>query len=111
MEFKDGIYLCKDKELNFIPYFQQDVDISAIFDTYRNQERLFCSDQLESENIVGWIDVANEQRVISDALKQLKDNTDLSELSRKMIGRLKDWYGSDKAQEHIYENVCKGPFK
>ncbi|MEK3726608.1 hypothetical protein [Lysinibacillus sp. FSL W8-0953] len=106
MEFEEGIYSCKNHNLNFIPYYQQEVDIVAILEGYKNQERLFCTNPLEQENIAGWIDVADEQRVISDALKQLKDNADLSELSRKMIARLKEWYDSERAREpHLQERL------
>jgi hypothetical protein len=102
MEFTNGIYRCKEQ--NFIPYYAQEIEIAQILD--KNQERLFCMNQLDPGNLIGWIDVANEQRVISDALKQLKDNADLAELSRKMIARLKEWYGSDKAQgPHIQERL------
>ncbi|WP_411738908.1 hypothetical protein [Peribacillus sp. S4] len=102
MEFINGVYRCKEQD--FIQYYQQEVVITAILD--KNQERLFCMNQLDSENLVGWIDVANEQRVISDALKQLKDNADLAELSRKMIARLKEWYDSDKAKgPHLQERL------
>lgn len=105
MEFSEGIYVCKEQD--FIPYYQQEIDITPLFDTYKNNlEHLFCMNQLDPENLVGWIDVANEQRVISDALKQLKDNADFAELSRKMIARLKDWYNSNKAQgSHLQERI------
>lgn len=106
MQFVDGLYLIKNSNLNFLPYYQQEVDIVAVFDEYKNQERLFCTNTLYSNNISGWIDVADEQQVISDALKQLKDNAELGELSRKMISRLKDWYESDGSGEpHIKERL------
>ncbi|MBH0166754.1 hypothetical protein IHV12_17675 [Fictibacillus sp. 7GRE50] len=104
MEFTNGIYRCKEE--NYIPYYEQEIDITAIFD--KNQERYFCINQLDSLNLKGWIDVANEQRVISDALKQLKDNAEFAELSRKMIARLKEWYNSDNVQgTHIQERLYR----
>lgn len=106
MEFEEGIYSCKNHNLNFIPYYRQEVNIVAILEGYKNQERLFCINSLEQENISGWIDVADEKHVISDALKQLKDNTEIGELSRKMIARLKEWYDSGRAREpHLQERL------
>lgn len=104
MEFSDGLYICK--ETDFIPYYKQQVDITSIVETFENHMRLFCMAQLKNESLVGWIDVASEQRVISYALKQLKENADLGELSRKMIARLKSWYDSDNFQPpHLQERL------
>lgn len=106
MQFENGLYVIKNSKLNFLPYYQQEVDIVAIFDEYKNQERLFCTNNLEQNNIIGWIDVADEQRVIIDALKQLKDNAEFGDLSRKMIARLKEWYESDGSRQlHIKERL------
>lgn len=106
MEDRDGVYVVKDSNANFIQYYQQEVDIIKIIDGKNNQERLFCINTLLPEAICGWIDVADEQRVISDALKQLKDNTELGELSRKMIARLREWYASGRAGEpHLQERL------
>ena len=108
MEFSDGIYTIKDSNLNFIPYYQLEIDIISILDGYKNQERLFSTNDLPEQNIIGWVDVADEQRVISDALKQLRDNAELGELSRKMITRLKEWYDSGLAREpHLQERLYR----
>lgn len=106
MEFVDGLYMIKNKNLNFIPYYQQEVDIIVTFDEYKNQERLFCTNTLSNNNIKGWIDVCTEQQIISEALKQLKANTEFGELSRKNISILKSWYESDGSMEiHIKERL------
>lgn len=104
MEFSEGLYSCKEQE--FIPFYQQVINITKILDGYNNHERLFCIDKLFQENLIGWIDIASKQRVISDALKQLKDNKDFAELSRKMIARLKEWYDSNNSQiPHLQERI------
>lgn len=106
MEFLNGIYTIKDSNLNFIPYYQQEIDIISLLDGYKGQERLFSTNSLLQQHISGWIDVADEQRVISDALKQLRDNAELGELSRRMITKLKEWYDSDRAREpHLQERL------
>ncbi|MGE6755529.1 hypothetical protein ACQKFO_19110 [Rossellomorea sp. NPDC071047] len=104
MEIKNGLYVSKESE--FVPYYKQQVDFIPIIETFENQMRLFCINQMDKENLIGWIDVANEQRVISYALKELKENTELAELSRKMIARLKLWYDSDKSQvPHLQDRI------
>ena len=106
MKFVEGVYIIEDLNTDFIQYYQQEIDIVPILDEYKNQERLFCTNNLFNENIEGWIDVADEMRVISDALKQLKDNVELGELSRKMISTLKEWYISQRVKEpHLQERL------
>lgn len=104
LDFNEGKYICKNTEL--VAYYQQDINISIIFDHFKNQERLFCLEQPTAKNLIGWIDVANNQRVISDALKQLKNNEEFGDLSRRISGRLKAWYDSNKSQEpHLQERL------
>ncbi len=104
LEFDNGKYICKDTE--FVGYYQQDLSITMILDYYKNQERLFCLEQPKAENLIGWIDVANEQRVISDALKQLKENEEFGELSRKITSRLKEIYSANNAKKpHLQERL------
>lgn len=104
MEFSEGLYYCREQE--FIPYFQQEIDITIIFDEFQNNERLFFLNELNQDSIIGWIDIATEERIISDALKQLKDNSDLAELSRKMIARLKEMYKSNNSKiPHLQERL------
>ena len=98
LENINGIYQCE--KLDFIPYYQQYID------TYKTHEHLFCIDHLLTENLVGWIDVTYEQRVISSDLKQHKDHTVLTELTRKMTSRLKDLYTSNTIIEsHLQERI------
>lgn len=103
LEFSEGFYYLKEKDLNFIPYYSQDIDIFKIPNYNRSLDRLFSIDILNEESIKGWIDVASKQRIISETINQIKDHIEFSGLSRKIISKLKERYSDENLikEEHL----------
>lgn len=103
LEFSDGLYFIKEKDLNFIPYYSQEIDIFKIPNYNRSLERLFSIDKINEENLQGWIDVASNQRIINETINQIKDHIEFSGLSRKIISKIKERYseGNLIREEHL----------
>lgn len=103
LEFFEGSYYLKEKDLNFISYYKQELDILKILNYKRSFERLFSIDKINEENLEGWIDVATNQRIISETINQIKDHIEFSGLSRKIISKLKEIYLNEQfiKEEHL----------
>lgn len=95
LEFSDGLYFMKEKDLNFIPYYNQEIEIFKIPNYNRSLERLFSIDKINEENLQGWIDVASNQKIINETINQIKDHMEFSGLSRKMISKIKERYSEN----------------
>lgn|GEM_PF-4393911 len=60
--------------------------------TYINEvERFFVIADLTLEPVVGHLDLASNERVIRDTLRMIRENTDLGDLTRKIIRQLGEW--------------------
>ena len=103
LEFSDGLYFMKEKDLNFIPYYNQEIEIFNIPNYNRSLERLFSIDRINEESLQGWIDVASNQRIINETINQIKDHIKFSELSRGLIREIKKRYSEDNLikEEHL----------
>lgn len=99
-------YFCKED--NYIHCYKNELTISSIYDSFNNSTRWFTINQPSEEQLVDYIDVATNERVISEALKQLKDNEEFGDMSRRVIKGLKKWYISDRYQDqelHLKERI------
>lgn len=89
----DEYFFCKEE--NYICCYKNELTISTIYDSFNNSSRSFTINQPVEEQQVDWIDVATTDRVISEALKHLKDNEEFGDMSRRIIKGLKKWYIAD----------------
>lgn len=79
-------------EDNFVHVYKMEISTVTI------EERIFTITDFLEENFVDYIDVANDERAVRDALKLLKEHYEFGELSRKVISKLSEIY-TDKSGE------------
>lgn len=108
IQFKkiDEIYYCQDD--NYICCYKNKLNLCSIYDSHDNSSRWFTVDQPHTDDIVGWLDVASSDRVISEALKFLKDNEEFGDMSRRVTRGLKNWhtaYDQDIEPAHFKERL------
>lgn len=99
-------YFCKDA--NYVCCYRNGFDVCNIYDSRLRSSRYFTVDQPNTDDIVGWLDVASSDRVISEALKFLKDNEEFGDMSRRVTRGLKNWhtaYDQDIEQAHFKERL------
>lgn len=71
LKYEDGLYFSKNSKSKFYSYFLNEADIVTIYDTFREQERLFTISKLLKSNFLGWLDVATDEEVFETTLVQL----------------------------------------
>lgn len=86
-------------EENFVTIRSNQLELIQIENNYERTERLFAVHELIDEDILDYLDVGSNDRVVRDVLKMLKDNIDFGELSRKITSKLVDWYSKGYPSE------------
>lgn len=106
LEKVDEMYYCQND--NYICCYKNKLNLCNIYDSHNNSSRWFTVDQPNKDEIVGWLDVASIERVVSEVLKFLKDNDEFGDMSRRVIKGLKNWYTAyeqDIEQAHFKERL------
>lgn len=98
----NGKYFCKEE--NYIFCYKNEISFYSIYDSFNNSTRHFTIDHPSAKEHVDWIDVAKKDRIISEALKQLKDNEEFGDMSRRVIKGLKKLYTQDQ-EIHLKERL------
>lgn len=98
-------------DANFAPYYENKLEFLRYENVYDNEpERFFVVSDFTKQQVVGYVDIANNERAVREILKLIRENVDVGELSRKVIRQLGEWgntgyIAESQLQQRLYRVV------